>query len=401
MYLDQNVTSYSEATGELFINLMHINVRLKYEPWNSCGMKIYRRSSSKWVPFNEDPGIPVVNIHHEENSELPVNRYASHIPKWIVSKASHFYYLQTSILQSLSILYRAKDLFDSNPLILWLLVDAIKPHRSRFLTIDRILKLKMVDVLRHITFDLNIQKSCVKFLRKIQLSRGAFSELQIIKRCLKNERCIRDFRHWAVLPIHILAAWETFPDIFASNFGQEISLIDFNDYTEVATLVEKVHGHWDDILRLADCLKIGNVRESMLMKCKTEMDFHKVHDDLVQKLNRSGIFVDGHPFPNPPIPGNENIRPILNSRGLLEEGKFMGHCVGGYTDSVRKGQSFIYSVHYPERCTMEITGSGLSVRIRQLKLANNGEPGDATWKAVRKWVDDFQQNQRLDCAPPH
>jgi len=95
------------------------------------------------------------------------------------------------------------------------------------------------------------------------------------------------------------------------------------------------------------------------------------------------------PFPPPPLEGTPTIQPILNAEGLIEEGREQSNCVGTYANQVRTGQTFIYRVLAPERCTLSIVlGPGGQWVIGELKLRANKPCADTTTKHVTDWLEN-------------
>ena len=69
---------------------------------------------------------------------------------------------------------------------------------------------------------------------------------------------------------------------------------------------------------------------------------------------------------------------------LMVEGEQMQHCVGGYADAVRRGDSYIFSIRVcGHRSTAELGRNG---RVLQHRAENNGEPHTLCEKVLRKFV---------------
>ena len=95
---------------------------------------------------------------------------------------------------------------------------------------------------------------------------------------------------------------------------------------------------------------------------------------------------DGRKFPKPPIAGTKNICPLRSSYQLFQEGREMGHCVAAYSNRVLLGASYIYSIHHPERGTIEIEASSPFPHLLQAKSVNNKKLKPDTLKAVEAWI---------------
>lgn len=62
---------------------------------------------------------------------------------------------------------------------------------------------------------------------------------------------------------------------------------------------------------------------------------------------------------------------------------------GTYVKEVLRGSSYIYRVHKPERCTLEIRKNQDGTwRIAQLKTRSNGSPSSATKRYVESWLEE-------------
>jgi hypothetical protein len=100
------------------------------------------------------------------------------------------------------------------------------------------------------------------------------------------------------------------------------------------------------------------------------------------------------PFPPPPFPGTDTIRPLTTPAELIEEGDLQHNCVGNrvtYEPYVRRGLCYIYRVLAPERATLSMISRGtVSWSIGELKTARNHTVSRETWRVVREWLDANQ-----------
>ena len=60
-------------------------------------------------------------------------------------------------------------------------------------------------------------------------------------------------------------------------------------------------------------------------------------------------------FPEPPLAGNNLLKPITSGKALKAEGKAMQHCVGGYSSDVVKGNSYFYHWAGDSNLPLELT----------------------------------------------
>lgn len=95
------------------------------------------------------------------------------------------------------------------------------------------------------------------------------------------------------------------------------------------------------------------------------------------------------PFPRPPIPGDERLRPISTPKALLHEGKSMRHCVGQYWQDVTDGLFYYYQWLGDERATVQLERDKITGRwILAEHLGQKNEPLTLTTiLAIREVVD--------------
>ena len=90
----------------------------------------------------------------------------------------------------------------------------------------------------------------------------------------------------------------------------------------------------------------------------------------------------------PPVPGNEQIRPLLNTAQLEQEGRQQGNCVKSYSPFVMAERLYIYKVLQPERATLSIRQDCHGTwQISELKTARNKKVTVATRRFVQAWLD--------------
>ncbi|MCB1231424.1 MAG: PcfJ domain-containing protein [Verrucomicrobiae bacterium] len=98
-------------------------------------------------------------------------------------------------------------------------------------------------------------------------------------------------------------------------------------------------------------------------------------------------------FSRPPIPGVPGeIEPLTSPDQLVDEGETQGNCVASYAHKVERGDTFIYRVLKPQRCTLSIirrASSGLW-RIGELESKFNTPANDETERHVTAWLRRYQ-----------
>lgn len=230
----------------------------------------------------------------------------------------------------------------------------------------------------------------IKFLKKIILLKGFREELDAIKHSIENG-ISPIFRQWQTVPAHLLEIHRRYPGLIVTRFINVLGNYKYQEIEEGYRDAMRINQLLKDIDGMGARLAISHGKNiSAINKCASLESLRQLHDAWVGRLNqRKNIIASDTPFPDPPLPGNEDICPITTDDELMAEGFLMHHCVGGYDKRVQSGESYIYRVLKPERATLEIKGFGKSIRIGQFKLAYNQHPSEETYAKVSRWIEDF------------
>lgn len=94
------------------------------------------------------------------------------------------------------------------------------------------------------------------------------------------------------------------------------------------------------------------------------------------------------------------ITELLTRRELIQEGKVMGHCVGGYGHSVKSGCEKIFSIIDNDgRSTAQIYFTPEGVSLRQHKGVNNTEPYPTHISLVESLILKLQEKYNISSPP--
>jgi hypothetical protein len=112
-----------------------------------------------------------------------------------------------------------------------------------------------------------------------------------------------------------------------------------------------------------------------------------LHDDLVERMNRTGIQRYGEEaFPPPPFPGTEDLLPLTTAEALFEEGINQRNCVAAYASRVRRGRCYIYRVLAPERATLSLVLRKGAWLFGELAAHSNRGVSQDTELLVKAWL---------------
>ena len=136
--------------------------------------------------------------------------------------------------------------------------------------------------------------------------------------------------------------------------------------------------------------EIGRPVEGVL-PARTLRDLEAIHDEAVDALNgineRAGCR-NALPFPEPPLPGDDQVVPITSARELRAEGMAMRHCVAIHESDVSFIKNYyVYRVVAPERATLAIRRTRGGWKIAELSGRRNRAVSSETRTRVQAWFD--------------
>lgn len=150
---------------------------------------------------------------------------------------------------------------------------------------------------------------------------------------------------------------------------------------DVGTISQHVHT-LRDILEMETLLPAASVP-----RFTSVQQLIQHHDALAARLNREGVSGWGNvQFPPPPLPGTEEIVPLLSPDALLAEGREQANCVASYARRVARGGQFIYRVLAPERATLLVVRGRDGWEMGQLAGPRNKPVTAATRHAIERWL---------------
>jgi hypothetical protein len=150
----------------------------------------------------------------------------------------------------------------------------------------------------------------------------------------------------------------------------------------------KIHSLLVDFFKDGSELLPGPATQRQLIRfCSRAASYHLDYLEAIEEK-----------FPPPPFAGDEQIVPLRTPQALIEEGRYMEHCVGTYVSSVAEGVQYVYAVHAPVRgtlCLHKVKGTWLPLEISGKQNQRfDPEISNAIWG--RLWISNCQYR----AAPP-
>lgn len=374
----------------------HFDVRFRISPWNA-GLTVQYWQDGNWANASHDPNIPLFRpLDYPENH--PVRCFLNGIPSEVIDLTEPYELNRLTLMRFVREEPAVRDLLAHSPGILFLFLDWFQANDVTIEEACAIIKKRRREILTFAT-GRAVSESTVRFLKKFQPSGYGQEELDILCRAISNEALITRFRH--------IKSFDKTALQVALNNSAMLSCRFFEDALKIHGDASHAVRVWNDTERMGRALGIQD-HGVVIKNCRTVEQLTAIHDRWMDRLNEEAV-ENGEPratippftgdFPDPPIPGDGNIEPILTASDLHAEGRAMRHCVRSYAEDVANGRSFIYRVKKPERGTLELRITGDKIRMGQLKLIRNRPASFETRKSVQDWLKSRMTSTSPKMAP--
>ncbi|HMB31791.1 MAG TPA: hypothetical protein VKN82_08205 [Desulfohalobiaceae bacterium] len=422
-------------SGELVIQSRYRQFEMyTINPWEQ-GLKCYLLTGQCEIESEPPPEFPLLGLDQNTDIAKSLRQFTVSIPSDIKEKVCPFSYRQLAILQLVRKNRYCQNLLDTNPLLLWLIAHRLD---GSDLTVNQAASLaneRQTEILKQLLgFG---SKSLSNFLKKLVPCNLDWPEFKILMAVLKRPDIWQSFTHNKSVTLPLLEIVLEEPEIAklpvlrkelenpkqsifyirhlkmlyksCRKLAQNHSITDFESaikrcrhFIDLNQYFQTLHQRFNHRLtrQIADWEQAQETQEYLerLFQARTEeLQATERQEAHTPKRKPKDI---NQKFPDPPIPGNKDIRPITSSYGLIYEGRksVMDNCVGGmeYRKKVLNKEIYIYRVYRPERCTLEliITPSG-QLEIGQLLLKGNKHPKKETRRFVEDWLREYNKSFSL------
>ncbi|MGO1617361.1 MAG: PcfJ domain-containing protein [Oceanisphaera sp.] len=371
--------------GDFVVQLTSpIQAHFRYRSW-AAGFGCERWEAGHWCPEELDFALPLLAAAATLPTDDPIVRFVAGIPAVIRERVAPYTYKQTLLLRWLARSQPALELFTHSAQLCWLLVCFSDEQQWSEETTAALLTRSRVEILQVIAGVGH--KALVKALGRVQLDKGDYQELLVLRDFLGQPSWLERVKHQSCINIYALCAYRKFPLLLNSAWLHQYDYSDVTSSTQLHMALCEAYRYWQDALNMAALLEMADGHIA-LARCASFDDIKALHDRWVDRLNQSSHLIrqGSTLFPAPPLAGNEHIFPITSAEDLFEEGRLMHHCVGSYVRSVQAGECYIYRVLSPERATIEVRWLNGKPDIAQVSLAYNDRPSEQTRLAIRNWL---------------
>lgn len=384
---------------------------LRISTW-SKGLSLSRWNEvmQAWCPEEGDPGIPIPMENRKTLYSDALEMFFREIPIEIRDIVRPFKWRQFILLKMILLCPEMLEMLKSNPMLAWLLADAIAEKeiplseaRSWVLRKRKeILQFvcgstseSVVKVLSRIRFDENHLDPDISNLEELRNKEaGSHSSFIALKKLISNDHLLHALRTVKRIPLTNVPDLIERPDlalwILVNNIRSS------GPYYALAPDEREsvIRGFWQDTLSMGENLCIKD-RISMMKNCRSIESLNNLHDrwarilTVERKTATLRNFMEAYgtnAFPPPPLEGCTGIEPITTIDELFAEGYEMHNCVASYAERIMNGKCWIFKVLHPERATLELAAENNVLMLRQLKTICNGKPAENTQMFVEKWL---------------
>ncbi|GEN26285.1 hypothetical protein HCU01_42340 [Halomonas cupida] len=331
-----------------------------------------------------DPGVMVFDKNGDSRFSFNLYDDFDGLQYDVKRELLEFEVMQVGLVRACVISRRGLQMFFSNKVLLWLMVDFLCSYNANSSDVVRLLGMKRQEIVKFIAGE--AVAGSVSFLKKILLFEGNRFELDVVKASLIKPDLMAKFRHWDSVPIQAVYVSDrrglVSGAIFLKDFFERNRVKLCHSLEAIGDLYKIA----EDTVRLGESLSFKNAKK-LVVKCKSEADLKRLHDAWVIKMNKSKEFYDPDlNFPECSLPENDHIVWISSANQLIEEARFMKNCAAVYVEKAASGNSVLFSVLYPERATLELKKNDGKYHISEIKAGHNQDVSKETFDYVREWM---------------
>jgi len=353
---------------------------IKILPWEE-GCHILVRRDQGWEYYDGSLDIVLVNIAHEGLRDSVLTRFGKSIPEEFKFKVSKYRTHQARLLQLIASIPAARDLFDCNPVLLWMLVHWSYSNEKNMVQLKDALSMKQVGILKLIIP--NTSQKHIKLIKNFDLSTYGKETISLVHKMISLLDSVPQLGHCQTISPAIC-------DIFT-----RLNVLDSEEYKLIVVLLKYYQSGGNDslhdiLLRYRDIFTMQaelygeGTQPNFTQRSYTITDMDIYHDKLMVEYNALADLRQS--FPEPFVKGNNDIVHITNNMDLLAEGRDMKHCVASYRSRILRRDSCIYKVLHPQRATLELVHRNGQYYINQVKLKSNGTPSKFTFSHIKRWL---------------
>ena len=361
----------------------YLEVCLRISTWSE-GLNVQYQEGESWHNSLHDPNIPIFNKSDYE-SDHPVRSFIERIPDDVLTKVKQFNMNQLTMMRLLKAYPISIDILEHSPSVYCMFADWVQSNEVQITEAVTVLKQKRRNILE-IIFNKPVREASVRFLNKHIANGHDRLELDTLKKACLDSRLLEGFNRIDSLGWNELRMAVRFQFLISNQF--------FWDAVQNGVEVSYLQSKLRDIKSLAEQLETSDYQAS-IERCQTVEDLTNLHDRWTERLyevddedierrflSRYGTQL----FPEPPIPGNNDIIPIVTSSELFKEVQRLNCFAETVVNEIINDEIFIYKVCRPERGTIELRIENEKPMKCNFISALNSSPSLDTKNMIHEWL---------------
>ena len=313
-----------------------------------------------------------------------VDAWRATFPKELNSAVSKLPSRQASILSWAVISQTICDLLISNPLLLWLLVEDGLFNKRALREVEQRLQAKQRVLCQSLWLEGSAQQ--VRILKRAAKENLSCHSVESLVKVLGNDAACDFLSHRKSVDPFTLFLLE-------KHLWLAIH--------PVRAIVDDLHEPKNySLFRTVQNLLLFDDLDPLL-RCTSISSLERLHDRLQADFNDNRGFsprLDDYGqvarLPPPPLPGNNDIKPLTSQEEIFREGREMNSCVTKYIPRVLRGEYFFYKTRYPERLTIGVlivadrnSGESDSFLLREVRAPFNRQPSQEAMEFITDWFE--------------
>ena len=367
----------------LTINMYpYMEASLRISSWDK-GLNIQYKEGENWINSLHDPNLPIFNQSDYE-SDHPIRSFIKSIPDCLLIKVKQFKINQLTILRLLKEYQVSIDILEHSPSVYCIFADMVQSNEVQVTEAVSILKLKRRQILS-IIFERPVSNASIRFLNKYIANGYDQLELDTLKKACLDRRLLEGFNRIDSFGWNELRMAVRFKLITSYQF--------FWDAVQNGVEISYLRSKLRDIESLAEQITIHDYQSS-IESCQTIEDLTDLHDRWTTRLyevgdeyieNRFLSRYGAQQFPEPPLPGNDNIIPVVTSSELFKEVQRLNCFAETIVNEIMNDEVFIYKVYGPERGTLKLQiENGKPIKWKFITESNSSKNTD-TRNMIHNW----------------
>lgn len=273
----------------------------------------------------------------------------------------------------------AKQLLESDPVLLWLIAAAAKKQQWSDENYRHCFSLSRLDILALLGFP--ARKMALKMLRKLSACRFDFSVYYNINYWLHSHN-LQALNHYPKLSLNHIKLFRSCPEMIGTRWT-----VDRFDEIERLNNIQAVIEQVNASLRKAKQINLPSYALKHLKKLHSIECLETLHENLNKFLKIRFLAKKNIAYAKYPLAGNQFIMPIKNSSMLVNESLDQINCSWSYHEQLLESEYFIYKVTFPERATLGLViDEEGCLKVDQLFLKRNEEVSEQTKAFINDWL---------------